>query len=331
MPLKMWAVCSECYTLFRTTMESVNADNWLWHPAELLLAGAFKWDENLAVVEDPSALVNFLQHCLLEQEQYRVVRDKPIENIFCALAAFNSEDLKRGLANVDFTQPLFINGFCLALRNDAPYRLRRGTVALLRHLGAQLFAANTTVTDEQARELTVGWSNSARESWDKKQNPALREALISTLMGLLDSPFWRGYIPIERWDFLNLVGGADETVLPPSFYRCLKNTDVLPHLDNVRNRSALTTWIAILWIKYPDLSRDVKTQLERMTEGIARGPGKNIIHTYVSILEGEMERVKRKIGAFNSWSFSDSLVALRARYQLLEEARKQLGKVRMSM
>jgi len=312
-------------------MESVNADNSLWHPAELLLIGAFKWDDNLAIVRDPSALVNFLQHCLLEQEQCRMVRDKPIEDIFCALAAYSSEDLKRGLAVVDFTQPLFVNGFCLALRRDAPYRLRRATVALLRHLESQLFAANTTVTDGQARELTVGWSNSARESWDKKQHPALREALISTLMGLLDSPFWREYIPIERWDFLNLIGGADETELPPSFYRCLKNADVLPHLDNVLNRSALTTWVAILWIKYPDVSETVKEQLERMTEGIAKGPGKNIIHTYVSILDGEMERVKRKIGAFNSWSFNQSVVTLRARRELLQEARKQLGKVRMSM
>lgn len=331
-PLRNWTVCSESYKLFRTTMVSVENDALLWYPAELLLRGAFKWDERLALVRDPSALLRFLEYSLLQQSNQNNDRDESISNIFCALAAFSGEELKRGLANVDFTQPLYIGGLCHALRENAPYRLRRATVALLRHLEIQICAQDKTYLAKQAEEFASGWSSSARESWDKKQNPVLREAIISTLMGLLDSPFWREYIPNERWDFLELIRGEDERTLPPPFYRCIRNKAVLPHLKRVLNQSALVTWIAILWTKYPDVPGPVRKQLEIETREMARtSGGKGTVRHYASILDREMERVERQIKAFNPWSFNDAVGVLNSQLEELKEARKELGKILMAM
>ena len=63
---------------------TVDSDNWFWHPAELLLVSAFKWNQFRPFVEDPAGLLDFLWRCLLDQEK-GLVRDQPIEQIMFAL------------------------------------------------------------------------------------------------------------------------------------------------------------------------------------------------------------------------------------------------------
>jgi hypothetical protein len=328
-PLKQRELCAESYKLFRTVMAAVESDNWLWKPAELLMVGAFKWNAELPPVGDPAELVDLLRHCLLEQEAQGLVRDEPIEHIMLALGGA-TDKIGEGLARVDFTEPLFINGICHALRKDAPYRLRRATVAFLRHLDAQFFNANKTFDKEQSTELVSKWSTSAKESWDKDLTQVLAEALVTTLMGLLDSPFWRDHIPKERWDILRLISGLGGK-LPRSLYRCFKNLTIIPHLREMRMRDrgsdVYTQWVAIMWMKYPDLSEEVKTQLMKTTKEIAGGPSKNDISTYLSLLDNEIERDRNRIGAHASWSFEEDVVKSRKRHDTLLLARQMLAGV----
>ena len=214
--MKQEMLCVESYKVFRTVMGTVESHEWLWRPAELLMFGAFKWHMDPPSTGDPAELVCFLEHCLLERES-GLVRDEPIERIMLAPAGATADELNGGLEKVDFTEPLFFDGICRALRNEASYRLRRTTVTFLRHLDAQFFDPNKTVSKEQASALMSGWSISAKELWDKCLNPVLAEALISTLMGLLHSPFWREHIPTERWDILRIVSSLDSN-LPGSLH-----------------------------------------------------------------------------------------------------------------
>ena len=330
-PLKHEMLCVESYKTFRTVMASVESDNWLWHPAELLMLGAFKWHMEPPFVGDPADLVHFLRHCLLERER-GLVRDEAIERIMLALAGATADELGGGLSRVDFTEPLFLNGICHALRRDAPYRLRRATVAFLRHLDAQLFDPNQTFDEDQATELVSGWSVSARESWDKGLNSVVAEALVTTLAGLLDSPFWREHIPSERWDILRIIGSLDSKI-PSSLYRCFKNLTVIPYLREMRMRgrdpSAFTQWVAIMWMKYPDLSEEVKTQLKKTTKEISGAP-RNDISAYLSLLEAEIERDQKRIGACSSWSFEEDAVKSRARHDTLLLARQILTGIHKS-
>lgn len=325
-PVKQEMLCIESYKVFRAVMGTVESDDWLWRPVELLMFGAFKWHMEPPSTGDPAELVRFLRHCLLERES-GLVRDEPIERIMLALAGATADELGGGLEKVDFTEPLFFDGICHALEKEAPYRLRRATVVFLRHLDAQLFDPNKTFSEEQAAALMSGWSVSARESWDKSLNTVLAESLVTTLMGLLHSPFWREHIPAERWDILRIIGSLGGS-LPRSLHRCFEDLTIVPYL-RVRHcdSGAFTQWVAVLWMKYPDLSEEVKAQLMETTEEIAGWP-RNDISVYLTILDGEIERDKERIVAQKgSWSFEEDAVKLRARHDTLLSAREMLARL----
>ena len=331
-PLKQGMLCVESYRLFRTVVATVESDNLLWHPAELLVIGAFKWHMKPPFVGDPAELVHFLRHCLLEQEN-GLDRDQPIERIMLALGGATADEIGEGLAKIDFTEPLFLKGICHALRKEAPYRLRRATVAFLRHLDAQFFDTKHTFGQEQVTALISGWSASAKESWDENPHRTILEALVTTLMGLLGSPFWRDHIPKERWDILQLIGSLGGK-LPHPLYRCLKNPTIIPYLEGVRKRdpgsSVFIQWVAVMWMKYPDLSEEVKTQLRKTTREIAGGPSKHDISAYLSLLDGEIERDRDRIGTRTSWSFEEDVVGLRTRHDTLLSARQVLAVIQKS-
>ena len=210
-----------------------------------------------------------------------------------------------------------------------PYQLRRATVAFLCHLDAQFFATNKTFDKEQAATPVSMWSVSAKESWNKSLNLMLAEVLITTLMGLLDSPFWREHIPGERWDIFRITGSLGGN-LPRPLHRCFKNPTIIPYLRvHHRDSGAFAQWVALMWMKYLELSKEVKTQLRKMTEEIA-GWTRNDTSTYLTILDGEIGRDKKRIGAHSSWSFEEEAVRLRARHDTLLSTRKILTEVRSS-
>jgi len=329
--LKHQVACTESFKLFRTIVAAVDSDNWFWRPAELLLVGAFKWNGFRPFVEDPEGLLEFLRRCLLDQER-GLARDQPIEQIMFALGGAPEGEISAGLAGVDFSEPLFFNGLCHALRKDAPYRLRRGTVAFLRHLDTQLFDTNTTIfTEEQAGKLVSAWSASAGESLEVSGHSLLARASMTTLLGLLDSTFWREFIPDERWDILKYLNGIDDELIPPAAYRCFRNPTIIPYLLKLRERGvgAFTLWMAIIWAKYPDLSEEVATQLGTTTRGVAYSHSKSTVAFYASVMDGEMERVRRKINSHHSWSFEEGIVKLRSRRDALQLARQGLAQIQM--
>lgn len=321
--LKQETLCVESYKLFLAIMTIVDSDDhWLWGPAELSLIGAFKWKTTRPFVGDPKSLVRFLARCFSKQEN-GAEQDVPVERVMLALAGAPAEVIGEGLARVDFTQPLFFNGICCALRNDAPYRLRRATVTFLRHLDAQFFNAKRKISKDQLDAFVPRWSASAHESWQTEEGGLLAEALVATFLGMLNSPFWQENIPQERWSVLTLLGGMGEAHIPPSFYRCAKNPTIIPYLKEGRNHSSnvLHQWVAILWAKYPDLSEEVTSQLEATTKEIADGPSKHYIPSYLSIVEGQAGIIWDRIGSHTSWSFGEGFARLRERHASLQFAR----------
>ena len=323
--LKQEKLCVESYQLFLTIMANVESDDWLWRPAELSLIGAFQWGIPRPHVGDPASLIRFLEHCLIEQARDIGVDDS-VERTMLALAGAPAEVVGDGIARVDFTQPLFFNGICHALRNGAPYPLRRATVTFLRHLDAQLFDHNKTFTMDQVNSFISGWSSSAHETMEKENGRFLTESLFGMLMGLLDSPFWREHIPQDRWCILTLLGGMTEERIPPSFYRCVKNPTIVPYLKQVdpHGVNVLAQWAAILWAKYPDLSQGVRSQVENETRNMASGQSsKDNLSSYLTIVEGQIQLLRDRIKS-HAWSFGEDVAELRKRLDSLRAARGTL-------
>lgn len=320
--LKQETLCAESYKLFLTIMTTVDSDDSLWGPAELSLLGAFKWKTTRPFVGDPMSLLRFLTRCLSEQGE-GAVQYVPVERVMLALAGAPAQVISDGLARVDFTQPLFFDGICHALSNDAPYRLRRATVTFLRHLDTQFFDKSKTFSMDQVDAFVHGWSASAHESWETEEGGLLAEALIATFMGMLDSPFWREHIPRERWSVLALLSGMGEERIPPSFHRCIENPTIIPYLKegDGPGSNVLDQWVAILWEKYPDLADEVKLQLEEATKEIADGPSKHHLSSYLSIVEGQAGQVWDRISSHTPWSLGGDVTKLRERHASLLLAR----------
>jgi hypothetical protein len=291
-PLKHKKLYAESYNLFLKIMANVNLDNWLWRPAELSLSCAFKWDTSRPLIGNPASLVHFLEHCLSEQGRDIVV-NLPVDRVMLALADAPSEAMSKELT-IDFTRPLFFNRICqcLALRDDVPHLLRRATITFLPHLDAQFFNTNKTFSEDQVNEFISAWFSSAEESLGKEHDGSFLEALFATLMGLLDSPLWRKHIPRERWSFLTSLKMV-EGPAPPSFYRCANNSAIIPSMEEagVRSPKFLAHWAGILWARYPDLSKDVRRQLEKVTK---RTPDE-ILSTYLATVEGQIQHIKGKL------------------------------------
>lgn len=329
-PLKEKVLSVKSYELFRKMMAAAlkelptgQTENPFWRPAELLLSGAFKWHMDPPDVGDPADLIHLLEHCFSQNDDN--ARDEPVERAMLALGGATADELRGMLANTDFTEPRFFDGIYRALRNDAPYRLRRATVFFLRHLDVQFFDAGE-LFGEQAPVLVQRWSISAKESWDREHNRPLAGALVTTLMGLLNSTFWREHIPEERWDILRYISGLGGE-LPDSLRRCLRNSEIIPYLRDLRipgrGKIVYFQWMAIMWMKYPDLSEAVQDQLKKETGEIAKAQA-NVIPVYLSLLEGEVKRDQGRIDAYDPWRFGNEVVELRTRHVTLLSARQIL-------
>jgi len=318
-------VFKQNYDLFCTIMGSVHLDNRLWDPAQRSLSGAFN-SNAVTQVDDPKGLLDFL-HYHFWLHDGGVAQDVPIGDALCLLAFASVGEAPKEVAKSDFTNKESFRGLCYALRKDGPYLVKRACVFLLSHLDDQLFNTANTFPAAEAEALVTGWAHSAKAAVDTRVHEELRQTTLATLMSLLDSSFWRKFIPPERWDFLRHVGMLDDPKLPRSFYRCLENTDVIPHLKQVVNKEALLTWLVILWTKYPDVSPEVKTQLETETIQVTKGQ-RNHIFVYLSIMDEEIKRIGQKVEAHYAWSFDQEVVELRARRISLREAYQKLLLIR---
>jgi hypothetical protein len=325
--LKQEKLCAESYQLFLTIMATAGTDRWLWDFAELSLIGSFQWGITRPHVGDPATLVRFLEHCLLEQKKGTVV-DGPVERIMLALAGSPAKDISDGIARVDFTRPLFFNGICNALRDGAPSPLRRATVAFLRHLDTQFFNSSKTFSTEQIDSLISAWSSSAQELWGEERTAFPTEGLVATFMGLLDSPLWREHIPGDQWKILAFIGGTligwiDEECIPPSFYRCVKNSTIIPYLERAdpRGTDVLAQWAAILWAKYPYLSTDVKQQVKKVTKDRKL---KHHVSTYQTIVEEQIQQIQDSLKSYAS-PFGTDVEELRRRLDSFRAAREVLA------
>jgi len=123
-------------------------------------------------------------------------------------------------------------------------------------------------------------------------------------------------MPHHRWSILTLLGGMDEERIPPSFYQCAKNSMIIPHLKqaSIRGPGILAQWIAILWAKYLDLSKDVASQLEAATREIANGQSKHNLSSYLAIVDGQIGQIWTKISSHTCWSFGEDVARLRERH-----------------
>lgn len=250
-------ICERNYELFCKVIASARQDDWLWHPARLSLSGAFKSD-SMVPIDDPRMLLDFLHHHF-GAHGVGNAQGGPVDDALCVLAFGLIGDAPNEVAKSDFTNQVAC-GLCHALREDGPYFTRRACVFLLFSLDDQLFNAGIRFLEVEARALITEWAHSAKLAVDTKVHEELRQITLTTLTSLLDSPFWREFIPPERWYFLRHIADPDDPKLPRSFYRCLGNTAVIPHLKQVVNQEAFLTWLVILWTKYPDAKSSLKTR-----------------------------------------------------------------------
>ena len=125
-----------------------------------------------------------------------------------------------------------------------------------------------------------------------------------------------------------MLGSMDEEQIPPSFYRCVKNSTIIPHSKqaSVRGPEILAQWVVILWEKYPDLSKDVTSQLEAATtEETANGPSKHNLSLYLAIVDGQIGQIWANITSSHiSWSFGEDVARLKERHATLRFARGAL-------
>ena len=302
----------------------------LWESARLCVKGAY--NANLADVPragDPKPLLRFLDHHMsLSPEQRRGVGTWPFYYVFYALSSASDEETDRGLAEYDFTSPIFINTVIESLENKDSEALRESAMLILAKLDSHLFTGtNETFKDEEkALRFVTAWSTVAPE-FLKNPGSSAGRAVIKVLLATAHLPCLREHVPKERWI---LIQHFPHIMLsnPPALQRCLNDTTIVPFLKPIADPQTPFLWLTVLWLMYHNLSQDVRKQLEEETREIAAGSCFYNLDSYVDALDTYTGNLDRRIGALDPLDHAAS--ELQAKRQRIVDARRCLIGIKMN-
>ena len=321
-PLTGVDVVKKSYQLFQVVMHAplspAYSQEKKWKASRLALRCAFKWDNFLPQVEDPQDIIVFLAHHVDSVAPDGENQDEPIESALRALAHATPTD---ALDLFDPTESFFVRGMRYAFHNDRPPTLRKVALLLLPLIGEKWFNAPDPIMEpEQMESLCVDWASTVDSVL---HDNGAQVAIIKVLLGMMNSPHWRPHVVTEKWKFLE-----DYRFLLDDFdvlKRCLDNPELISAVSEVEKPDVRIPWFTILWLRYKDLTPEVRELLEKVTGEVAQSGGVEI-GTYLSAVDAELKKTKFKLEDYDRWSFDPPDAAVtKVKIENLTQARTFLA------
>ena len=238
-----------------------------------------------------------------------------------ALAYASGPVTIEALKHFDPTEPSFVRGICYVFQDNKPFQLRKAALFFLPLIGDRWFNTPHPIMDpDQMKSLCVGWA-SAVDGIQRTQVATLT-ALLTVLLGMINSPHWRPYIVTEKWKLLEHFTSIPDDFQP--LKRCVDNPELMNVIRNVENPDVLVIWLKILWLKYKELIPRVREQLETVTKEVAQGRRRMDLDMYLSVMDSELRKAEEALTQYDTWSTDPAAVALRSKIDNLQQARLAL-------
>ena len=321
-PLSENEIATKSYHLFHVVMQAPVSEAYSeekkWEASRFALHGAYKWDKVLPWVDDPQDILTFLNYHF-ELAAKGENQDVPIQNALRALAYASSSVTTEALKNFDPTQPSFVLGTCHVFKREKPVRLRKAALFLLPLIGDKWFNTRDPIMKpDEMKELCEDWASAV----DNVGPATVQRAALTVLFGMMNSRHWRPHIVKDKWKLLEYFVSVPHDSEP--LRRCLENTELISAISEVGSRDAAVLWPTILWVKYKELSPEVRKQLEQATKAAPRSD----VDMYLGAIDSQWTDAEDALTKYTTWSTDPEALVLRAKIDNLREARAFLVAVK---
>ena len=322
-PLAGNDVAEKSYSLFHVVMQApvspAFSQEKKWEAARFAMHGAYKWDKFLPWVEDPHDILTFLGHHF-DLATNGGNQDGPIQNALRALSYASGSVTIEALKHFDPTEPSFVRGICYVYQDDKPFQLRKAALFFLPLIGDRWFNIHHPIMEpDQMKSLCVDWASAVdgiEHTFD------VQKATLAVLFGMIDSPHWRPHIAPEKWKLLEYFTSVPDDSQP--LRRCVDNSELMDAIRTVENPAAMVLWLAILWLKYKELTPQVREQLEVVTKEVAQSRRKTDLDMYLSVMGSELKKAEDALSQYNTWSTDPAAIALRTKIDNIQQANAAL-------
>ena len=325
-PLSDRDAAQKSYNLFCVVMQAPTSDTYTeemkWEAARLTMHGAYKSDEFLPPVEDPQDILAFLTHHFDLTVKGSQCQDVSIQDALRALAHPSGPAAVESLKRFDPMQPRgFVDGIRCAYRNDKQPQLRKAAFFFLPLISDKWFnTPRPIMKPDEMKSFCVDWASTMDSI---KDTDDVKNAGLTVLFGMINSPHWRSHIVTEKLGLLEyfaLVPGNSQPLK-----KCMDNPELI---DGIKDVAAAALWLKILWLKHGELKPEVKRQLETFTKGLAQGRRRPDLEGCYSAVDSELKMAEEELTRHSTTSQNPIAVALRAKVENLRRAHTTLANIK---
>ena len=262
-----------------------------WNASRLTIHGAYKRNQPFPLVDDPRDLLTFLVHHFDLALEGDKTQDEPIQDALCVLAYASDPVTIKTLNDINLKNPSFIRGICYVYQNSKPLELRRAALFFLPLIADRFF--NTTqpiMGRDQMKSLCVDWASTVDDLEHLELTPDVQKAALTVLFGMINSPHWRPHIVTEKWKLLECFTSVPDDSQP--LRSCINNPDLIEVIKDVDYQDASSLWLKILWLKYNELTPQVRGRLEMTTKEMAQGRRRTDLDKYLEAIDSELKKAK---------------------------------------
>ena len=291
-PLSENAIAQRSYDLFHVVMQApisqAYSEEKKWDASRLTMHGAYKSDKFLPWVEDPQDILTFLDYHFDLAIGGGKNQDEPIQDALCALANASGPVSIEALKDFNPTNPSFVRGICYAYQSNRPLKLRRAAFFFLPLISDKFFNTPHPIMEpDQMKNFCVDWASTV-DCFGFTDD--VKDAALTVLFGMINSPHWRPHILAEKWKLLEHSTSVPDDSQP--LRRCINNPDLIEVIKDVDYPDASVLWLKILWLKYNELTPRVRGQLETTTKEMAQGRRRADLEKYSEAIDSELKKAK---------------------------------------
>ena len=290
-----------------------------WEASRLTMHAAYGSGKFRPPVEDPQAVLGFLDHHLDWVAPREENQGEPIQNALRALVETCHPAMIAGVKGFELTGKGFVHGICQLFRDDKPSQLRKAALFFLPLISDQWFNAVDPILDFNGRKtLCINWA-SVVDGIGIEPTPDTQRAILAVLLGMMNSPHWRPYIPMDKWKFLEYFTSVPDDSQP--LKRCIDNEGLIDAVNDVGNPRASFLWLEILWLKYGELNPLIREQLETATNDVLQGGGRADLEVYMAVIDLQLQQAQDLLALRDQ----SSVTALRTKIDNLRQASVSLA------
>ena len=285
-----------------------------WEVSRLIIHGAYKWVDFSPQIEDPQAILTFLSHHFDLATRGGQNQDEPIRDALCLLVHASGPVTKEALKPIDPTNPLFVRGVSDLFRDDKPPQLRKAALLFLPLIGDRWFdTPHPIMAPDQMKSFCMNWASAVDAI---KPTYDVREAILTVLFEMINSPHWRPHIIVEKWALLEYFTSVPED--SQSLKRCIENPELMDIIKNLENPDVMVQWLVILCWRYEELIPQVREQLDAAVKEVVQGDGRTYLDVCLSVVDSGLKDAKDTLQDHRVFT-GRAAGALRTKINILEQ------------